>query len=302
MGLGADLMRFFAFDGVSRAADPPLNLTAFHLQHQAEYPYPAQVLTACSRLCDAGRLYRTGNGIGMPVTEATYAHLQTVADLQPELDYGTYDFIVGGFPAVRKALAGSVALLEVDLVQKVAQGSGFAAASNVLITARHCVEHADSVMVHHESGSVHEPAEIVLPDSPAFDLAALVLREAPFEMPLRGRPAEVLEGALTLGYPHLQGLKPALIGSVGEVAGSATAYLADTNLWVTTCSMTGGSSGGPVLAADGRVIGVVSAFPANDAGVDPGRFGLMTAFAEAPASFLREALGKGMEELAKSPH
>lgn len=289
MGLGSDLMQFFAYDGAARQVDPPLTMKDFHEMHEQVHPYPSMNLRACLRLCDAGRLYQTGLGIGMPVVGNTYAHLQSVADLEAEVRYGTYDFIVEGMPAVRDRLGPSVAMIEVQVDGEPRQGTAFALAPRLMMTARHCVERAGSITVHTSSGAAVTVEQVVKPEDARFDLATLVLAAPIAAQSFQGRVAVPLEPVVTMGYPRLQGMHPALVSSVGEVSGTAESYLDGRAYWITTCAMTGGSSGGPVVGGDGRVVGVVSAFPASDSGIDRGRFGIMTPIADAPPEFLRRS-------------
>lgn len=103
----------------------------------------------------------------------------------------------------------------------------------------------------------------------------------------------MLEPVVTMGFPRLEGLLPTLVSSVDEVAARAEPYLDGRAFWITTCAMTGGSSGGPVVGGDGRVVGVVSALPGTGAGVNPGRFGLAVSLAEADRDFLEQAIAAG---------
>jgi hypothetical protein len=284
-------MRFYAADGPS-TPDNRLPLERFHEAFAAMHPYPALTLRAADRLCAAGRLVQGGLDFDFkaPVTGNRYICTKTLAELDADLQYGTFDFIVDGLPAVREALVPSIQLLSVtDPDGKQQQGSAVAHLPNFLLTARHCVEGMSEVLVHAQDGSnaVFPPAKTLFLGEDS-DVAGLLLGSDLDVRALRVRAAEVLEPVLTLGFPRLQGLEPALIASGGEVAGTAASFLDGQRYWITTCAMTGGSSGGPVVGADGCIVGLVSSFPASDAGIDPGRFGLMAPALDAVNALLAE--------------
>lgn len=266
-------MRFFAKDSPTAEAA----LVEFHKAFTAEHPHPAVNLRAADRLCDAGRLFHGELALGTRVMSARFRCVRSTADLQPDLDYGTFDFIVDGFPAVRSTFESSVVHLTVETGRGVANGSAFFIRPELLLTARHCVDdaaNAGSVTLHWH-GSEVKPIKLIFPTSDA-DVAAMLLPTPVDVRPTRVREPSLLEPVLTLGFPVLQGLHPSLMASAGELAGVGTAYLDGNDYWITTCAMTGGSSGGPVIGEDGCVVGVVSGLPATDDGVDPGRFGLMS--------------------------
>jgi hypothetical protein len=277
LGVGSDLMRFFAKDSVGDEAP----LIDFHNAFKETHPYPAVNLRAAERLCEAGRLFHGELALGPRAFSARYRCTKTTSELQEDLDYGTFDFIVDGLAAVRNAFSRSVLHLTIEGAAGLSNGSAFAINSQALLTARHCVdgvESSEAITVWCDGQDVRA-FKRVLPTSGA-DVAAIIL-PSPIDVPhFRIREPALLEPVLTLGFPVLQGLEPALMASAGEIAGITTAYLDGQEYWITTCAMTGGSSGGPVVGADGAVVGVVSALPASEAGVDPGRFGLMASCVE----------------------
>lgn len=141
-------------------------------------------------------------------------------------------------------------------------GSGFCfGGPQQLLTALHVVDDAAEIVVQTSSGSRYA-AELVT-YSEEHDLA--VLRLADGAEPLRPigaeRAANVGEPVAVVGHPFAQlaRVEPRLrgllewslsVGVVGAVSGS----------WLQTdAALNPGTSGGPVLNADGRVIGVVSA-------------------------------------------
>src|SRR5579862_7036326 len=298
MGLGSDLMLFFAKDA-PQAGDTGRTLRDFHEMYEAEYPHQAVTLRACNALCAAGRLFEQGPGLGLPVFANRYMCTKTHAELEPDIAYGTYDFLVEGMPAIHRAFAPSVLMLEVvPVTGDPAQGSAFAVRPDVLLTARHCVEGMASVKVLVPSALDGEvtPFKTVVPDG-HIDVAALFLAKPVAVHTFRVREPQLLEEVMTMGYPRMHGLYPALISSVGQIAGRAVSYLDSEPYWITTCAMTGGSSGGPVIGADGSAVGVVSSRPASDAGTDPGGFGYVSGCVQAVSSITANVeLGRALSD------
>lgn len=267
-------MRYFARDG-SHVSNGD-TLEAFGQVHSAQHPYAALNLRACDRLCSAGRLFNRDGGPGLAAMKNRYWCSRTLAELQPNLDYGTFEFIVDGFLAIRNAFASSVRLLEITTSSgKKAHGTSFQLTDTILLTARHCVADAADVRITAPELPLGYAVPYVLVPAGDYDVVGLLIARSLAARAFRVREVELLEPVLTLGYPLLQGFHPTLLSSSGEICGKARAYLDGNDYWITTCSMTGGSSGGPIVGADGAVVGVVSGLPASDAGIDPGRFGLL---------------------------
>ena len=280
MGLGTELMRYFAWDNLEIDPDGKTSgrtFREFHTLH-AEFPYPAVNHAAAQRLCDSGQLHDLGVQFGLtPLYGSRYASLETTAQLVARLEYGTFDFIVDGLSAV-------VTHFERSVVQLVGEnthgdpvsGSAFVMIDpHVLVTAAHCVHSISRLrVVAPPSGEI----EVTRTDvQNSGDTAVIEIARPIDAKPMM--PVDVIQplcSVVTMGYPDLAGHHPALICSSGEIAGQATNYLEGGEYLVTTCAMTGGSSGGPVVNSEGRVVGVVSKFSQRDDHLDPGRFGLVS--------------------------
>ncbi len=139
------------------------------------------------------------------------------------------------------------------------EGSGFVVAPGLVVTNAHVVagEPSTDVIVQ----GVTYPATAVLFD-PSFDLAVLRTK-APLGPPLHLDPDEVGRGTqgAVLGYPQNGTLAVAPAG----IASSLTAAGRDIynqgtvvrNVYQLDANVQPGNSGGPVVEADGTVIGVV---------------------------------------------
>lgn len=141
-------------------------------------------------------------------------------------------------------------------------GTGFCMfAPDLIVTALHVVDDAPSIRV--ESTGGHRRAAEVVTYSEADDLALLRLHRAFDTMaPLASeRAASIGEGVVVIGHPlaQLARREPRLRGllawslSDGIVGAVSSAWLQ------TNAALNPGTSGGPVLNHEGRVIGVVSA-------------------------------------------
>lgn len=271
--LGTDLVRFFWTN--QEPAAEYRSLGEFSDEYVADYPNPTRILQAARKLCDNGVLIEVSAGQVLPVRNSEFVCISDASLVNECLRYGTYDFLVGGFAAIRERLGPGVIQLEVKQGGDTRPGSSYVVATNALVTARHCVEEADSVHAVVAEERI-EPVDWLFPED-GRDMAILRFDRSSFKTVLIAAPPVPLEPVMTMGYPKLPGLRPALLSSVGEIAGTAKAFLDSdsSDFVITTCSMTGGSSGGPVVDSGGRVVGVVSALPGNEKQVDPGRFGMV---------------------------
>lgn len=136
-------------------------------------------------------------------------------------------------------------------------GSGFVLPGDIVVTNRHVVEEPQQVSVNTWDGR-SLPADVagIAVDS---DLAVLQLRDVG-DLPVaevRPDPVEPGEPVIVVGYP---GGGPAAV-STGEVVALVEGELLDEPADVIQVDATirQGNSGGPLLDAEGRVVGVVFA-------------------------------------------
>jgi S1-C subfamily serine protease len=188
-----------------------------------------------------------------------------------------------------------------DEVVDFGHGSGFAVASNRVVTNAHVVELAarypDNVVVGvvPSEGERSVQGRLIAVD-PARDLALIEFGEIRLPpLTLYSGPVEDGEALVSLGYPgnvdlataqsaadFIRPLSP--VRTQGNYSGART--LGGTQVLLHTAGIARGNSGGPLLDRCGRVIGVNSAITRADDG-DAG-FGFAIADAELMA-FLREA-------------
>jgi S1-C subfamily serine protease len=139
------------------------------------------------------------------------------------------------------------------------EGSAFAVAPGVVVTNAHVVAGESSTQVV-VNGTTYGATTIYY--DPTFDLALLRTR-APIGPPLHLAPQEVARGTqgAIVGYPHNGGLT---IGPAG-VAATLSAEGRDIynenevvrDVYEVDADVEPGNSGGPLVGADGSVIGVV---------------------------------------------
>lgn len=136
--------------------------------------------------------------------------------------------------------------------EAVRKGSGsgfFVSADGVVLTNAHVVEGCSSVFVD------DVPAKI-LAESDEFDLALLETNSAPLSVAVfSAASANLNADVLAVGFPYA-----GLLGGLNVTRGSVSSLKGlsgDLTTMQITAPVQSGNSGGPVLASDGEVVGVV---------------------------------------------
>lgn len=180
-------------------------------------------------------------------------------------------------PAPDPALAGSevVANAERSVVKvlgaaprcsRLIEGSGFTYAEDRVMTNAHVVAGTESVAVE-VRGERHNGRVVVY--DPDLDLAVLFVPNLPAPvMPFVDRPSPTGSNAIVLGFP-LNGpydAQSARIRDVGAITGPNIYNAVDINREVYTIRalVRSGNSGGPLVAPNGLVLGVIFAAAADD--------------------------------------
>lgn len=156
---------------------------------------------------------------------------------------------------------------------KIFTGTGWLGPKGYIITANHVIDGAAKLELAHE-GKVVGEAEVVVAD-PANDIAVL---KPKFREPghpailFAGPPAVMGERVFTLGYPAPDVLGVSLKMTSGEVSALAgndaqTGRSDDARFLQVSIPIHSGNSGGPVIDAQGRAVGIVIS-KMNKAGED----------------------------------
>jgi serine protease Do len=231
---------------------------------------------AASKLVQSGHLAYLGTVAGSGGTALTNAHYVVptypVEGHSQAKQNGVYRFVVEGWPAVRDARESLVGLVEVVDSSGIDQcGSGFllrCGETVVFVTAKHCVFGMRETKINFGANK-HEIPPSTWKLHETVDIAYVNLGGGEGLAP---RNPELLEPVLTLGYPKIPGLLPVVVAetaevatpqvsSTGAIAAATDGYLDGQRYWLLTAKVKGGNSGGPVVGADGCVIGMVSMIP-----------------------------------------
>lgn len=135
----------------------------------------------------------------------------------------------------------------------VGTGSGFMVTEDVLVTNRHVVDGADELQVSTWDG---RSLDVTVNGSARHDDLAVVqlARDVPNQLPLASSPPSEGDDVVAVGYPRGRRIAFAE-GRVVDYADGAAFGQATTVMRVTS-ELAPGNSGGPVVDAQGRVVGV----------------------------------------------
>ena len=192
--------------------------------------------------------------------------------------YGASVVKVAARMSFRAPLAGSPASRPRSVTRETI-GSGFVAdAKGDVVTNAHVIAGASAVEIQ-LSGSSHRLAVRVVASSPSADIAVLRPRRPaplPPAIPLaQAEDVRVGEPVITIGNPFglTETLTAGVVSGVGRTVESGRG-MRIANAIQTDVAVNSGNSGGPLLDADGRVLGVVTAAIDTTRTAGLGRLGL----------------------------
>jgi serine protease Do len=311
MGLGSDLMRFFSEENV-KATWAKSKKRLVVKDFVQDYPHYnsdfLRLISAINKLESSGEIAF----IGYYGPNHAPHHRAYMSVSKRNMEYGVYDFIVGGFKAIREHFAPSVVPIEVVLPNgELDIGTGFLygeGAFPFIATARHVIENKKKVNVIGVA-RYNRVRKIYVPKDKSFDIAFIAFNAPPLPgaHPFVLRDAEVLDEVLTLGYPPISGfdcfqvaevasINSKIKSSVGNIVGQSVSYLEGRELMLVNCKVKGGNSGGPLIDKFGYVVGIfieIPVDPQDSSKLDSLGYGIATPTSEINKFF--DDAGKGLE-------
>ena len=157
-----------------------------------------------------------------------------------------------------KVMAGVTVGVQTPPAAGFSLGTAWATNKGYLITANHVVADGSGIEVYRDGEPIGS-ARVVASD-PANDLAVLKLQGKPGRtleiLPLAPRAANLGRSIFTLGYPEPEVMGQKVKMTSGEVS-ATTGIQDDVRLLQISAPIQPGNSGGPVIAWNGEVLGVV---------------------------------------------
>ena len=150
-----------------------------------------------------------------------------------------------------------------------------------ILTAKHCLE-VDEVCIPGVSLEQLRNSQVIISEEEDIDMAYIELKHPTF---LVSGDAQVLDDVLVMGYPRIPqffdfcAAERATISSIptmGNVASLADQYISRSagKLMLVTARIRGGNSGGPIIDANGAVVGVAFSRPTSKGDYDEMGYGV----------------------------
>lgn len=276
MGIGTDLIRFFERTAENHVLDDhrPRSLKEFIKKHPEHDNW--NLNSATLKLVHQGYLIELDDeNIFLEAHSWHNRHYFSQLDVEEELAYGTFDFFVLGFPYIRAYFEQAVKAVYVKKDGKEDIGSGFVLEDHRFVTAFHCIKEMSNVEIDRWDKDNAPLQNIWVPADEKIDLCVLEFKGDPFPgvSGFRLQEAYILDEVMTLGYPNISLVEPTLAAERTQVAGRLQAtggavigQMTDywqQPYWLLSTLIKGGSSGGPVVGIEGKVVGVITHIPTN---------------------------------------
>ena len=170
-----------------------------------------QLALICKKLENEGLLIQSGtkHEQSPPLSNCYYCfdYRDTLAE------YGTYEFIVYGFPHIRKTFSESVRpiVIKYDKDQDIEFGIGtyFIIGDNVIVTAKHCLPTNASIKITNPLNEIVPIRKISVPQDDKIDIAIVLTEGEPFKglKHFSLGIGNILDEVITMGYPSIPGFE-----------------------------------------------------------------------------------------------
>lgn len=245
---------------------------------------PSVVYKICDNLAKKGILNRIGLGLsGLPEFSANFMFISKDDEFflskHPSLVF-TLNCMAYGFRYIYNEYRQYVLPIVVKKDEDISMGTCFKY-HNGILTAKHCVE-ADEVSIQGYTSEDLNKCKVLISTDDQIDLAYIDLNEP---SKLTAGKANVLDEVLVMGYPKLPRFfdfctaERAAISSIptkGTIASLADQFISKNvgKLMLVTARIRGGNSGGPIISAEGLVLGVAFCGPMSEGDYDDMGYGI----------------------------
>lgn len=255
----------------------------FNAQIKDQMVQPDTVHVICDNLVRKGLLTCVHSGTSLAGMDSNYMFLPTDETLflskDPKLVF-RLNCMAYGFRYIYLAYRDYVLPVVVKKDGKLSMGTCFRF-YNGIVTAKHCIE-AEQVFISGHNAEKLYQCPVIISNDKEIDLAYIDLG---ITTPLLSGEAKVLDEVLVMGYPKIPMFfdfcagERAAISSIptrGAVASIAEQFITRKvgPLMLVTARIRGGNSGGPIIDANGAVVGVAFSEPTSEGDYDEMGYGV----------------------------
>lgn len=192
------------------------------------------------------------------------------SQLQEEIDYGTFDFMLQGFQYSYEHFKHSVVMITGHTPKEdVTNGTAFYVGKSMFVTAKHCVSDLEDFKIIDINEVVYPITKVIYPNDETLDLALIIVGNKTIGMnALRIDVPCILDDVITIGFPPIPGFTSFQVAEKAQVSsmqivskganvGEGFEYLLRKDHFLISARVKGGNSGSPVINKRGKVVGVL---------------------------------------------
>lgn len=248
---------------------------------------PETILALCNKLSELNVLIciRSDNSL---LGKANYLFINNILSTDEEKFYHYLNSTIFGFEYIYKYYAELVVPIINTNKDGDSQNGTCIIINNAIITARHCLEKAESISIKGISGEELNNSKIYVSKNANLDIAVIELSKTN-KPPGYIDEGKILEDVIVMGYPKIAGftdfltIEKASISSKGRIdvttKGQIVSYakniFSKTELMLITAKIKGGNSGSPVINQCGSIVGIACQTPGFEGKYDDLGYGIV---------------------------
>lgn len=313
-----DLISFFDLPNMKRVDGKliPRSIQDFVMSSQQEKSIiyqPDIIDVICQKMTKSNLMNCSSHydGMGLKNTYMSIIKDRDIFQNNKKLLQYLYNSKVYGFRYIYKSLKKSIIPIITYSEKGESIGTCFTM-YNGLVTAKHCIEDAESIKIPGYSSQELKNSKIIYSDKSGVDLAYIEtnIEANPFFTIEEGN---VLDDVLVMGYPRIPtflnfctGEKATISSksttpittSKGTIAAKEMQFVNKVEAFLITAKIRGGNSGGPVINENGNLVAIACQVPdySKVENFDELGYGIAV-----PANYLHEMLFEGKQTIVEKP-